>query len=637
MAGRGASSVHYKFMNSPGQSYETITFDGPYISLGQLKGMIFTRLGTSTPDCDLRVIDAQTKKVYDGDQTFIPKNTSVTVARIPLQPGSVITFKRPEQAAPTRPVEAPPPTTGGDTEEERLANMMKNAAAGAPQPDNRKTMQKKASDVICHRCNQTGHRRNECPLNEVRKALGIPKHRLEYVSADTPNAVLASDGRYAIIKQPIAAEVMRSSASTQPVPPELLCPMCNKLFSEAVIIPCCGKSYCDSCIRPKLLDDSLQTGAIGGTCPAPDCGRTDVSPDALIPNQQLRASVLAFRGKHDATLPAAARAPAGTSNGAPAAAAPPQPAPASSAPPTEAPSGPAAGAGGSPTSDLEANAPDAGADDDHEMEDDSERQDRSDRPDRPDRPEKSERQERRRAGRGNRRYNNQNQANTLGNNPPAMPAMPGPFPFGLPPGPMLPGMMPGMLPGGPFMRPGMGPLPPGMPPGMLPGMGPPLGALPPGMLPMRAGMPPIGMPPMGLAMGPGGAHMMFPPEGFGPRPGMLSKDEFERLHARRRSRSRSPRRHRSRSRSPRRSRSRSPRKSRSRSKSPRRSRSPRKHKSSHRRRSSKSKKDRKDRDRDRDRRHKDKSSPHGAEPAGPASDEGSDHDAPDSPAEAGTA
>lgn len=65
MFGRGASSIHFKFINSPAQTYETLTFDGPYISLGQLKTMIFERLGTANPDCDLRISDAQSKKGID--------------------------------------------------------------------------------------------------------------------------------------------------------------------------------------------------------------------------------------------------------------------------------------------------------------------------------------------------------------------------------------------------------------------------------------------------------------------------------------------------------------------------------------------------------------------------------------------
>jgi len=34
------------------------------------------------------------------------------------------------------------------------------------------------------------------------------------------------------------------------IPGELLCLICNSLLTDAVVIPCCGNSYCDDC---KLL------------------------------------------------------------------------------------------------------------------------------------------------------------------------------------------------------------------------------------------------------------------------------------------------------------------------------------------------------------------------------------------------
>jgi len=31
------------------------------------------------------------------------------------------------------------------------------------------------------------------------------------------------------------------------IPGELLCIICNDLLTDAVVIPCCGSSYCDEC------------------------------------------------------------------------------------------------------------------------------------------------------------------------------------------------------------------------------------------------------------------------------------------------------------------------------------------------------------------------------------------------------
>lgn len=38
-----------------------------------------------------------------------------------------------------------------------------------------------------------------------------------------------------------------SEDDSDPIPDELLCPICNDLMTDAVVIPCCGNSYCDEC------------------------------------------------------------------------------------------------------------------------------------------------------------------------------------------------------------------------------------------------------------------------------------------------------------------------------------------------------------------------------------------------------
>lgn len=33
----------------------------------------------------------------------------------------------------------------------------------------------------------------------------------------------------------------------QEIPEDLICSICNDLFVDAVMIPCCGSSFCDDC------------------------------------------------------------------------------------------------------------------------------------------------------------------------------------------------------------------------------------------------------------------------------------------------------------------------------------------------------------------------------------------------------
>ncbi|KAH7948748.1 hypothetical protein HPB49_001800 [Dermacentor silvarum] len=76
-------SVHYKFKSS--LDFDTVTFDGLHISVGELKKNILQqkKIGKAA-DFDLQITNAQTKEVYTSDDYLIPKNTSVIVARVPV-------------------------------------------------------------------------------------------------------------------------------------------------------------------------------------------------------------------------------------------------------------------------------------------------------------------------------------------------------------------------------------------------------------------------------------------------------------------------------------------------------------------------------------------------------------------------
>lgn len=42
-------------------------------------------------------------------------------------------------------------------------------------------------------------------------------------------------------------EPSSSSSEDDPIPDELLCLICKDIMTDAVVIPCCGNSYCDEC------------------------------------------------------------------------------------------------------------------------------------------------------------------------------------------------------------------------------------------------------------------------------------------------------------------------------------------------------------------------------------------------------
>lgn len=70
------------------------------------------------------------------------------------------------------------------------------------------------------------------------------------------------------------------------IPEELICTICKGIFRDAVMVPCCGSSFCDDCVRTALLESE------DNECP--DCKEKETSPGTLIPNRFLRKSVIDF-------------------------------------------------------------------------------------------------------------------------------------------------------------------------------------------------------------------------------------------------------------------------------------------------------------------------------------------------------
>ncbi|XP_074712347.1 E3 ubiquitin-protein ligase RBBP6-like [Strix uralensis] len=75
--------VHYQFSSQ--LCYDTVTFSGLHISLGDLKCQIMGRQKLKAATCDLRIANAQTKEEYTDDNALIPKNSSVIVRRVPVR------------------------------------------------------------------------------------------------------------------------------------------------------------------------------------------------------------------------------------------------------------------------------------------------------------------------------------------------------------------------------------------------------------------------------------------------------------------------------------------------------------------------------------------------------------------------
>ncbi|XP_059690764.1 LOW QUALITY PROTEIN: E3 ubiquitin-protein ligase RBBP6-like [Gavia stellata] len=320
------SCVHYKFSSQ--LNYDMVTFDGLHISLCDLKHQIMGREKLKASNCDLQITNAQTKEEYTDDRALIPKNSSVIVRRIPA--GGVKATSKTCVLAPkshkilgtalrgrTEPVSGTLKATvnlaeANASEEEKIKAMMTQSCC-AYDPINymKKPLGPPPPSYTFFRCGKPGHYRKNCPrtrdkafesVPRIKKSTGIPRSFMtEVKDPNTKGAMLTSTGKYAIPTINVEAyargkkekppflpeEPFSSTSSDDPIPDELLCLICKDIMTDAAVIPCCGNSFCDECIRTVLLDSEEHT------CPM--CHQTDVSPDSLIANQFLRKAVNNFK------------------------------------------------------------------------------------------------------------------------------------------------------------------------------------------------------------------------------------------------------------------------------------------------------------------------------------------------------
>uniref|UniRef100_A0A0C9RHS3 Rbbp6_0 protein n=1 Tax=Fopius arisanus TaxID=64838 RepID=A0A0C9RHS3_9HYME len=311
-------SVHYKFKST--KDFDTVSFDGLHISIADLKKAIFhqKRLGKNT-DFDLQITNAQTKEDYTDDNALIAKNTSLIIARIPLTVQQKRSWDRNEPQSFSN---AKDESGMGHTvdltrldgsEEDKIRAMMTQSTQDYDPSNYMKIRGANQTGEVppnyrCYKCHQPGHWIKNCPLGatqepiEIKKSTGIPRSFMVPVEGPlVPGAMMTPTGHYAVPaidhqaykegkkERPPFFQDPEPAAEKPEIPEDLICSICKDLLTDAVMVPCCGNSYCDECIRSSLLESEEHE--------CPGCNEKDVSPETLIPNRYLRGNVLQFNNK----------------------------------------------------------------------------------------------------------------------------------------------------------------------------------------------------------------------------------------------------------------------------------------------------------------------------------------------------
>ncbi|XP_047137813.1 putative autophagy-related protein 11 isoform X1 [Hydra vulgaris] len=291
------SSIHYKFRSN--LEYNTITFDSQAVSLNDLRDAIMLQKKIAkSPDYTLEITNAQTKEVYNDDDALIPKNSSVIVKRVPIQRLAAVTDKSlsKEEEELTEMAFAQLSKTADlagarASEDDKILAMMSQSGLDF---DPSTYLKRAPPNYVCFRCGGKGHFIRNCPtqgdarynkMQITRQPSGIPreyylmKMKQEEDLIASLRAMQDENSRFSPV---VGSDIVDHSK----VPSELQCPMCKKLFTDVVVTPCCGESYCDECIRTYLVENDI-------IC---KCGET-TSPDNLIANKSLRISVNNFRNQ----------------------------------------------------------------------------------------------------------------------------------------------------------------------------------------------------------------------------------------------------------------------------------------------------------------------------------------------------
>ncbi|XP_073130394.1 uncharacterized protein [Henckelia pumila] len=278
-------SIRFKFRSSV--NYETLQLDGrDSISVGELRARIiggksFGGVQEQQQGFDLVFADALSAQEYKGDDFQIPTGSSVIVKRVPggAVPLSVVS-----------PIEAVKDLGTKDSFPLNPANEPMDAfddfgSELCPLPDSNV----QHFDLEIKRNNLTGNEKKE--IDGIR--LESQKLDSDVTGPAIPEGSYKTGNDRNFLRETTAKGHLTSNklitsnfpvAQSSYLPPEMKCALCNTIFKEAMMIPCCQHSFCENCIRSVLIEEKR----------CPKCFSTKYNVEDLLPNLSLSQAIVRF-------------------------------------------------------------------------------------------------------------------------------------------------------------------------------------------------------------------------------------------------------------------------------------------------------------------------------------------------------
>ncbi|KZV36503.1 hypothetical protein F511_15674 [Dorcoceras hygrometricum] len=271
-------SIRFKFRSSV--NFETLQLDGrDSVSVRDLRARImggksFGGIQKQQQGFDLVFADALSGQEYKGDDFQIPTGSSVIVKRVPV--GSVVS-----------PIEAVKDSGMKDSYPLNPAKESMDAfddfgAELCPVPDSNV----QHYDLGINTRNLIGNEKKE--IDGLR--LESQKLDSDITGPAIPEGSEKTRNDRNHVQETRAKELLTSNklmtynfplVQSCNLPPEMKCALCNTIFKDAVMIPCCQHSFCENCIRLVLIEDKR----------CPKCSSTKYNVKDLLPNLSLRQAI----------------------------------------------------------------------------------------------------------------------------------------------------------------------------------------------------------------------------------------------------------------------------------------------------------------------------------------------------------